>query len=185
MHTKHRTCDNQTWKELFLLQISYTNIETHVPSLYECVETRSIDVFDCCLSQFPISVSSSETFESPWDNFSTQLRTASHQKEEISLNEYPLHWVLFPTEKLTTERCSSVEYSSSTVVILTTKTSLWIWAWALLPRLSWSWAVLLPCDTYRKRITSITVVLFQFETYLLTLPHSFTICNPTLPYVSQ
>jgi hypothetical protein len=40
----------------------------------------------------------------------------------------------------------------------------------LLPTLSWSWDVLLPSDTYRKHITSITAVLLPFVTYLLTLP---------------
>jgi hypothetical protein len=33
--------------------------------------------------------------------------------------------------------------------------------------------VLLPNDTYRKPITSITAVLLPFETYLLTLSHTF------------
>jgi hypothetical protein len=39
----------------------------------------------------------------------------------------------------------------------------------LLPRLSRSWTVLLPSVTYAKPITSITVVLLPFVTYLLTL----------------
>jgi hypothetical protein len=39
----------------------------------------------------------------------------------------------------------------------------------LLPRLSWSWTVLLPSDTNRKPITSIATVLPPFVTYLLTL----------------
>jgi hypothetical protein len=38
----------------------------------------------------------------------------------------------------------------------------------LLPRLSWSWTVLLPNDTHRKPITSITAVLLPFVTCLLT-----------------
>jgi hypothetical protein len=38
----------------------------------------------------------------------------------------------------------------------------------LLHRLSWSWTVLLPSDTQRKPITSITAVLLPFVTYLLT-----------------
>jgi hypothetical protein len=40
----------------------------------------------------------------------------------------------------------------------------------LLPRLSWSWTVLLGSDTHRKPITSITAVLLPSVTYLLTLP---------------
>jgi hypothetical protein len=38
----------------------------------------------------------------------------------------------------------------------------------LLPRLSWSWTLLLPSDRHRKSITSITAVLFPFVSYLLT-----------------
>jgi hypothetical protein len=84
-----------------------------------------------------------------------------------------LHWVLLPTKKkLTTERCSSVVYSSA-------RSPFWLLKPAsehehalLLPRLSWSWNVLLPSDTYRKRITPITAVLLPFVTYLLTLPHN-------------
>jgi hypothetical protein len=40
----------------------------------------------------------------------------------------------------------------------------------LLPRLSWSRTVLLPCDTHRNLVTSIMAVLLQFVTCLLTLP---------------
>jgi hypothetical protein len=35
---------------------------------------------------------------------------------------------------------------------------------------SWSWTVLLPSDTHRKPIASITAVLLPFVTCLLTLP---------------
>jgi hypothetical protein len=38
------------------------------------------------------------------------------------------------------------------------------------PRLLWSWTVLLPSDTHRKPITSITAVLLPFTNYLLSLP---------------
>jgi hypothetical protein len=43
----------------------------------------------------------------------------------------------------------------------------------LLPRLSWSWTVLLPSAAHRKPIASITAVLLPFVTYLLTLPRLF------------
>jgi hypothetical protein len=49
----------------------------------------------------------------------------------------------------------------------------WSPFWLLKPvselRLSWSWTVMLLNDTNRKPITSITAVLLQFVTYLLTL----------------
>jgi hypothetical protein len=41
----------------------------------------------------------------------------------------------------------------------------------LLPRLPWSWIVLLPSDTHRKPIIPITAVLLPFLAYLLILPH--------------
>jgi hypothetical protein len=47
----------------------------------------------------------------------------SHRKQETFLYDCPLHWVLCPQNR-TTERCSSVMNSSSTVAILTTETSL-------------------------------------------------------------
>jgi hypothetical protein len=43
--------------------------------------------------------------------------------------------------------------------------------------------VLLPCDTHRKPITSITVVLLPFVTYSLTLPRTYIViptCNKSL-----
>jgi hypothetical protein len=43
----------------------------------------------------------------------------------------------------------------------------------LLPRLSWSWTVLLPSGTHREHIKSITAVLLPFVTCLLTLPRIF------------
>jgi hypothetical protein len=105
--------------------MSSTDIETLVPSLYQCVETRIIEVF-CLLSQplphlrFNLIVIS--------QTFSTQLWTALrdkhfYRKRETFLYEYPLHWV-FAHRKHTTER------SSSAVDILTTETSLWIFACA-------------------------------------------------------
>jgi hypothetical protein len=48
----------------------------------------------------------------------------SHRKQKTFLYEYPLHRVLFPTKKRTTECCFLVVHSSSTVTILTTETSL-------------------------------------------------------------
>jgi hypothetical protein len=77
----------------------------------------------------------------------------------------------FVDKKRTVERCSSVAYSSSTVAILTAEYSLWTCACASAPTLSWSWTRLLPSDT-EKTIISITAILLQFVTYLLTLPRN-------------
>jgi hypothetical protein len=40
-----KTCDIRTLKQHFFLDISFTNIDTLVPSLYQCIETSSIEVF--------------------------------------------------------------------------------------------------------------------------------------------
>jgi hypothetical protein len=53
MDIRHKICDTRTWKQHLFLDISYTNIDTLVPSLYQCVETCSIEVFSL-LSQ-PLS----------------------------------------------------------------------------------------------------------------------------------
>jgi hypothetical protein len=45
MDIKRNANDIRTWKKHLFLDISSTNIDTLVPSLYQCVETRSIEVF--------------------------------------------------------------------------------------------------------------------------------------------
>jgi hypothetical protein len=62
----------------------------------------------------------------------------SHGKQEIFLYKYPLYRILLTTKM----------HSSSTVAILTIKPSLKSAHARLLPRLPWSWTVLLPSDTY-------------------------------------
>jgi hypothetical protein len=42
---KHKTCDIRNWEKHLILDISSTNIDTLVPSLYLCVETRSTEIF--------------------------------------------------------------------------------------------------------------------------------------------
>jgi hypothetical protein len=71
----------------------------------------------------------------------------------------------FCPQKRTTEFCSSV-------VPPQTQSPFWLLKQAsehehahLIPRLSWSWTVLLPSDTQRKPITSITAVLLPFVAY--------------------
>jgi hypothetical protein len=93
------------------------------------------------------------------------------QKEHISI------WISFALwpfahKTRTTECCYSLIHTSSTGTILTTKPASERRHARLLPRLSWSWTVLLPSNTYRKPITSITTVLLPFMSYLLTLPRN-------------
>jgi hypothetical protein len=45
MAIKRKICDIRTWKKHLFIHISSTNIDTFVPLLYQCVKTRSIEVF--------------------------------------------------------------------------------------------------------------------------------------------
>jgi hypothetical protein len=100
MDVKRKTCDIRTWKKHLFLDISLTNIDTLVPSLYQCVKTRSIEVF------WVASATSAPPFQPlrhqrnvcyPVVNRFTR-KTLLHRKQETLLYEYPLHWVLLPTK---------------------------------------------------------------------------------------
>jgi hypothetical protein len=45
MDIKHKTCNIRPGKYHLFVDISSTNIDTLVSSLYQCVETSSIEVF--------------------------------------------------------------------------------------------------------------------------------------------
>jgi hypothetical protein len=111
-----------------------TITDTLVLSLYQCVETRSVEVF-CLLSQpFPLLFDhhlrlSNAPERIPLSSCELLYTTnTSHRKEETFLHKYNLHLVLLPTKINTTVLCFSAVYSSSMVAILTTETSLWTWA---------------------------------------------------------
>jgi hypothetical protein len=53
MDIKHKTRDIRTWKKYLFFDISSTNVEKLVPSLYRCVETRSIEVFRLLSQSLP------------------------------------------------------------------------------------------------------------------------------------
>jgi hypothetical protein len=66
LDVKCKICDIQTWGKNLFLDISSTNIDTLVLSLYQCVETRSIEVFaSVAVSTGRTGRASSATFESP------------------------------------------------------------------------------------------------------------------------
>jgi hypothetical protein len=85
-------------KHLFLY-ISSTNIDTLVPSLYQCVETRSVEVFWTV-----VSATSATPFQPlrhqrnichPVVNPITR-QTLPAVNKEMFLYEHPLRWVLYP-----------------------------------------------------------------------------------------
>jgi hypothetical protein len=80
-----------------------------------------------------------------------------------------LHWVLFPTK-------SAQQNAALWLYTPQARSPFWPLKPApehahaharLLPRLSWSWTVLLPSDTHRNPTTSITAVLPPFVAHLL------------------
>jgi hypothetical protein len=98
-----------------------------------------------------------------------------HLKQETFLYEYPFHWVVLPTKK---KRNRFLLFGG---ILPKRGHHFWLLKLAsenayahMLPRLSWSWTVLLPSDAYRKPITTTTATLLPFLTYLLTLSR---ICN--------
>jgi hypothetical protein len=76
MDLKHKTCDIRAWKKHLFLDISSTNINTLIPSLDQCVETRSIEVCWFMSATSGSGRASSATFERHWENLSTYLWTA-------------------------------------------------------------------------------------------------------------
>ena len=132
---------------------------TVVPLLYRCAETHSAATSHL---RFNIFVNS-WTFATREPLYATKT---THCKQETFL---PLHSVFCPKKKHNrTLLFGSIP--SRTIAFWVLKPGSEQVHACLLPRLSWSWTVLLPSDTYRKPITSITAVILQFKTYLLTLP---------------
>jgi hypothetical protein len=126
MDIKRKTCDIRTWKKHLFLDISSTNTDTLVPSLYQCVETRSIEVF-LLLSRPLLHVRFnpfviSETFLDPVMNRFTRQTLPTVRRKHFFMNVLCIE--SFCPQKNTTERCSSVVCSSDTAAILTTETTL-------------------------------------------------------------
>jgi hypothetical protein len=136
MDIKRKTCDIETWGKHLFLGISSTNIDTLVPSLYQCVETRSIEVFWLLSQSLPHMVGHHLELSNLLERICRPsceplyATNTSYRKQETLLYEYPSNSALLHTIKSTTERSSSVVHTSSTDVILTTETPLWTCACA-------------------------------------------------------
>jgi hypothetical protein len=74
---KSKTCDIETWTKHLFLDISFTNTDTLVPSLYQCIETRSREVF-WLLSQ-PLRI---------WSYFICNFRTLSREFLDPVVNRF-------------------------------------------------------------------------------------------------
>jgi hypothetical protein len=97
---KRKTCDVRTWRKYLFLDITSTNIHTLVPSLYQRVQTRSIEVYlllyqplpHLCFNFFVINETLPPSCEPLY------ATNTSHRKQVTHLYEYALHWVLSRTK---------------------------------------------------------------------------------------
>jgi hypothetical protein len=80
MDIKCKTCDIRIWKKHLFLKISFTNIDTLVPSLHECVNPQHRGLLAVVSATSTPGWASSATFKRPWENLSTQLWTALRDK---------------------------------------------------------------------------------------------------------
>jgi hypothetical protein len=179
MDIKRKTCDIRTWKKHMLLYMSSTNTDTLAPSFYQCVETRSIEVF-WLLSQplphlrFNLFVIS-ETFAmflDPVVNCFTQQTLPAINRKHFFMNILCIE-SFCAQQKCRTERCSSVIHTQALPSFWLLKPASEHTPSHLLPRLQWSWTLLLLSDARRKPITSITAVLLPSVTYLLTVSRTY------------
>jgi hypothetical protein len=94
MNIKRKTSHIWTWGKKSV-DISSTNIDKHVPLLYQCAEA----FFDCCLRHFrnPVSIYSSSVKRLPPTFEPLYATNTCHRKQKTFLYEYTLHWVLLPT----------------------------------------------------------------------------------------
>jgi hypothetical protein len=144
MDIECKTCDIQTWKKKHLfLDIFCIHIDTLVPSLYQCIETCSLQVF-WLLSQpllhllRPHLRLSNSHERISWPSFELL-----YWKNTSHLNRKHFFMIIFCIEsfcpqKRTTECCSLVVHPLSRVVILLLKPASEHGHAHLLPRLSWS-----------------------------------------------
>jgi hypothetical protein len=102
MDIKRKTCYILTWKKHLFLDISSTNIDTLVPSLYQCFETRSTEVFRLSSKLLPHLVGHRPRLSNVLERISRPsyepifATNTSHRKHEIFIYEYPLHQSFCP-----------------------------------------------------------------------------------------
>jgi hypothetical protein len=89
MDIKRKTCDIRTLKKYLFLDMS--DIDTLVPSLYQCVETSSIEII------WLLSTSSSSAKHLPASCEPLYVTNTSHRKQETFMNIFV--WSFLPTKK--------------------------------------------------------------------------------------
>jgi hypothetical protein len=173
---KRKTRDIRTWQKHLFLDISSTYIDKHLPvrrspqhgSILTVVSATSAPPFKPLRHKWNVCHVSRPSCEPLY------MANTSLHKQETFLFEYPLHWVLTPTKNV--QQNAALRW-----YILQAWSLFWLMKPAsehahvrLLPRMSWSWTVLLPIDTHRKPITSITAYFHLWHIYWLSLRLSQT-----------
>jgi hypothetical protein len=115
MDIKRKTWDIRTWKEHLFLDMSSTNIDKLVPSLYQFVEIRGSAT---CPTPFQ-PLRHQRNFRHPVVNRFTLQTLPTVNRKYFFINN-----LCTSQKNRTTELCSSVVHPSSTIAILTTETSL-------------------------------------------------------------
>jgi hypothetical protein len=106
----------ETGKKHLFLDISSTNIDTLVPSLYQCVETRCLLTVVSATSALPFKpLHHQRNVCHPAVNHFTQQTLSTLNRKHFFMNI--LLFESFCPQKHTTESCSSVVYPPNTATI--------------------------------------------------------------------
>jgi hypothetical protein len=161
MDIKHKTCDIRTWTKHLFLNISSTNIDTLVPSLYQYIEA-----FRLLSQSLPHLVRHHLWLPNVLQRISQcsceplYATNTSHHKQETFLYEHPLQRVLLPIKTQNGTLLFSRTFLKHGRHFVKPASE---HAYAhLLLRLSWSWTVLLPSDTLRKPLRPLQLFYFHF-----------------------
>jgi hypothetical protein len=160
-----KTRDIRTWKKIFFSRhVLHQHWYTCLIDLRVRRNPQHRSLFICFPSHFHTSVSTSSQSAKnlPLSCEPLYATNTSYRTQEIFLYEYSLHWILLPTENTHIRTLLFVPQVRSPFWLL--KPASELSNTQLLPRLPWSWTVLLPSDTHRK------CALFSFVTYSLTSP---------------
>jgi hypothetical protein len=178
---KHKTRDIRTWKKedvyvYFSVHPPPTSI--HLSHLFiSASKPAAQESFDCCFSYSCTLQGIICDFRMYLREFLDSVVNRFTRQTRLTVNRKHSSWISLRIESFCPQRRQIEECSS--VVYIQVKSSFWLLKPAsehehayLLPRLSWRWIVLLPSETRRKTITSVTAVFLPFMICLLTLPRT-------------
>jgi hypothetical protein len=95
MDIKRKICDIRTWYKHLFLDISSTSTDTLVPSLYHCLETRSVVTVVWATSVRPFQSLRHQRNVHHISRPNCEplyVTNTSHRKQESFLHEYALQW---------------------------------------------------------------------------------------------